>query len=55
MAIHRADPNDSPTRSRCAMVMIYMGDSAKEDKAWAARHLKQIREQQAALGRKATV
>ena len=55
MTIHRADPNDSTTRSRRAIAMFYIGESAKEDEAWRDRHLKQIRREQTAMGRKATV
>ncbi len=55
MTIHRADPNDSTTRSRRALSMFYIGESAKEDEAWRDRHLEQIRRDQEAMGRKATV
>jgi phytanoyl-CoA hydroxylase len=55
MTIHRADPNDSTTRSRVAMVMVYRGSSAKVDEAWHARHHEEIRRQHEAMGRTPTV
>ena len=55
MTIHRADANESDTRSRVALVLIYQGKSARVDEAWRARHQENVRKQQAALGRKITV
>ena len=55
MAIHRADANEADTRSRRAVDIIYLGQSAKVDEAWRARHFEQVRKQQEAIGRKATV
>lgn len=54
MTIHRADANESDTRDRMALDLIFIGQSAKVDEAWRARHREQIRKQQEDLSRTAT-
>jgi len=55
MTIHRADSNESDTRDRTALSLIFIGQSAKVDEAWRSRHHEQIRQQQKILNRKPTV
>jgi len=50
MAIHRANPNKSPTRNRRAFAMAMMGVSCKVDEVAYAAHKKQVAEQHKRFG-----
>lgn len=46
LTIHRADGNNSPTRTRRALGIIYYGESAKEDAGARERYLQQLQRNQ---------
>lgn len=50
MTIHRAGGNNSPTRARKVLGLVYFGESAKEDLAAKAAYQKKLQEEQAMAG-----
>lgn len=51
MTIHRADGNQSPTRSRRALGFVYFSDRAREDRAAKAAYQQKLTEQMKATGK----
>ncbi|WP_184174543.1 phytanoyl-CoA dioxygenase family protein [Rhabdobacter roseus] len=50
MTIHRAEANQSPTRSRRVLGLVYFGESAREDTAAKEAYQKKLREETLLMG-----
>ena len=51
LTVHRADANDSPTRTRRALGFIFYGESAREDKVAHEAYQRNLADEMSALGK----